>query len=368
MNGRLDILALDERGRDWDVALGQLSPRQRDVFWLSSWPLLWQRRGEGRAFGALYRDDEGAVLYPFLLRDLEQVPYLGADFAGLYDVTTPPGFGGPLGPHGTSEETVADFRAAFERWCREQRVVSEFIRFHPLLETRLMLQRHLEIEEAGQIVWSRLDQGGCRLIDTFSATARKNVRAARDAGLTCHVETSAAAYERVGDLYFDNATRRRAHPVARYDAAHFLQAREMLGSHQTLFGVRRGNELVAGAVFLRSPDFVHLHLAAADRRHAHLRPMNLLLFEAMQWACGLGARALNLGGGHGGEDEWFRFKAGFSPLRAPRPVGRAVYLFEEYARAEERRLEQGEIIDCDYFPLYRSPLPHEGLLGGVADA
>ena len=50
--------------------------------------------------------------------------------------------------------------------------------------------------------------------------------------------------------------------------------------------------------------------------------------------------------------------------RAPRPVGRAVYLFEECVCAEERPLEQGEIIDCDYFPPYRSPLPHEGLLGG----
>jgi hypothetical protein len=91
--------------------------------------------------------------------------------------------------------------------------------------------------------------------------------------------------------------------------------------------------------------------------------MNLLFFEAMQWACGLGATALNLGGGYRGEDEWFRFKAGFSPHRAPRPVGHAVYLAEEYARAEDRRLGQGRIIDCDYFPLYRSPLPDEGLLG-----
>lgn len=363
MNGRLDILPLDERAADWDAALAQLSPRQRDVYWLSAWPLLWQRQGEGRALGALYRDDEGAVLYPFLLRDLERVAYLGADFAGLHDITTPPGFGGPLSPHGTPEDTVARFRAGFERWCREQRVVTEFIRFHPLLETRLMLQRHLEIEEAGQIVWSRLDQGSSRLIDTFSAMTRKSVRTARDAGLTAQVETSAEAYERLGELYFDNATRRRARADQRHDAAHFLRLREMLGSHQTLFAARLGDELVAGAVLLRSPDLVHLYLAAADRRHAHLRPMNLLIFEAMQWASGLGATAFDLGGGHGGEDEWFRFKAGFSPLRAPRPVGRAVYLFEEYARAEERRLEQGEVIDCDYFPQYRSPLPHEGLLG-----
>jgi serine/alanine adding enzyme len=362
VKARLDILPLDERGRDWDAALAQLSPRQRDVFWLSSWPLLWQQRGEGRAYGALYRDDEGAVLYPFLLRDLERVSYLGPEFAGLRDVTTPAGFGGPLCPHGTGEETVAAFRAAFEDWCREQRVVAEFIRFHPLLETRLMLQRHLKIEEVGQVVWLRLDQG-TRVIDSFSSTTRKNVRAAREAGLTCHIETSAAAYERMGELYLDNAVRRRALPAYRLDADHFLQLRQTLGSHQTLFGIRNEGRMVAGAVFLRSPDFVHFYQAGADRHFAHLRPINLLIFEAMQWACGLGATALNLGGGYRGEDEWFRFKAGFSPHRAPRPVGHVVYLADEYARAEDRRLEQGRIVDCDYFPLYRSPLPDEGLLG-----
>jgi hypothetical protein len=177
------------------------------------------------------------------------------------------------------------------------------------------------------------------------------------------VETSKASYERFAELYLDNAARRRALPAYRYGAEHFLRMRELLGRDQVLFGVRRGAELVAAAVFLRSHDFVHFHTAGADRAVANLRPLNLLLFEAMQWACGLGATALNLGGGYRGEDEWFKFKAGFSQQRAPRRVGRAVHMREEYMRADEQRFAKGQIIDCDFFPLYRSPLPTEGLAG-----
>jgi len=53
----------------------------------------------------------------------------------------------------------------------------------------------------------------------------------------------------------------------------------------------------------------------------------------------------------------------FTQQLAPRRVGRAIHLFEPYARAERRRDEQGEILDCQYFPSYRAPLPRDSLLG-----
>jgi hypothetical protein len=89
----------------------------------------------------------------------------------------------------------------------------------------------------------------------------------------------------------------------------------------------------------------------------------VLIFEAMQWACGTSATAVNLGGGYRGDDEFFRFKLGFTQQLAPRRVGRAIHLFEPYARAEQLRDEQGEILDCQYFPAYRAPLPRDSLLG-----
>lgn len=358
-----DVFPLGERGAEYDAALARFTERQRDVPFLRPWLLLWQQRGDGRAMAALQRDEGGSILYPFLLRDLDAVPYLGAGFAGTHDITTPPGYGGPLVERGAGDDAVAVFRARFDDWCRGHRVVSEFVRFHPLLDNRLPFRRHLDVGEAGSVVWCRFDRGSCRVSDQLDAAARRNVRAARDAGLACGIETQPAAYERFAELYADNAERRRALPAERFDAAHVLRLRESLGGSHTLFGVRRGKELVAAALFLRSRDFVHLHALAADRRHAALRPVNLLLFEALTWAKGLGVSAVDLGGGYRGDDELYRLKAGFTQLRAPRFVGRAIHLFEEYGRADEARAARGEVLDCDFFPGYRSPLPGEGPLG-----
>ena len=358
-----EILSLDERAADWDAALDDLAPRQRDVFFTSGYLRLWERRGEGRAMGAVYRGGGGLVLYPFLLRDLGAVEYLGAAFAGLRDATSPMGFGGPLARHGTREETFAAFRAEIDDWCHANAVVSEFVRFHPLLETRLGMERHLEIEEAGKVAWARLDAGGCTLVEALSGPARRNIRLARESGVTCAVETSDAAWDRFAELYLENALRRKVLPAYRFDAAHFRDLRELVGPAAVLFGARHEGALVAAALFLRSHDFVHFHALGVDRKSAALRPANLLFFEAMRWACGTTATAVNLGGGYRGDDEFFRFKLGFTHQLAPRRVGRAIHLFEPYARAERLRDEQGEVLDCGYFPAYRAPLPRDSLLG-----
>jgi hypothetical protein len=359
----LNVIPLDERGAEWDALLARLTPRQRDVFFISSWLLLWQRRGDGRAMGAAWEDEGGLILYPFLLRELSSVEHLGAEFAGYFDTCTPFGFGGPLVEHQTPEESVAAFREAFSAWCREASVVSESVRFHPLLDTRLPFVPHMEIDEVGQVVWCRFDRGACRVGDQLTQTARRNVRQARDAGLSCRIETSDEAYERFGELYLDNAARRHALLAERFDGAHFRALRDALGGGQALFGVRHQGELVAGALFLRGADFAHFHVMAADRRIASLRPANLVFFEALQWARGLGVSAIGLGGGDRGDDEMLRFKSGFAPLRAPSFVGHAIHLPQIYIRASKRRDEQGEILDCDYFPAYCSPLREESLLG-----
>ena len=359
----LDVFALDERAAEWDALLERLAPRQRDIYFLSSWLLLWQGHGDGRAMAAVYQDGAGLILYPFLLRELCTVPVLGDEFAGHFDIQTPFGFGGPLVEHHTSDDAMTAFRAAFGAWCREHQVVSESVHFHPLLDTRLSFERHMEVEEVGQVVWCRFDRGACRVGDQLNQTARRNVRYARDGGLSCRVETGADAYRRFGELYLDNAARRRAPLTERFDAEHFLALRDALGGEQALFGVRLQDELVAGALFLRGAEFAHFHVMAADRRVASLRPANLVFFEALQWARGLGVSAICLGGGDRGDDELLRFKAGFAPLRAPSFVGHVIHLPQAYIAASKRRDAQGVITDCDYFPAYCSPMPEETLLG-----
>lgn len=356
----LQVVAFDEPAERgvWDAALGSLRAKQRDVYFTSAYNLLWQERGNGRALGAIFREDKSTILYPFLLRDLEQDPHLGADWAGYHDLTSARGFGGPLVSHETGDDRLfATFRTAFNDWCAEHQVVSEFIRFHPLLDTQLGWERHMEVAQVGTVVWGHLERGQSASMDIMNATARRNVRLALEAGLTGGVERGDDAYGRFAELLALDAVRRGLAAQDAIDAAFLSRLRRGLGSAQTLVGVRHQGDLAAAALFVGGPSFVHLFAAAADPERRRLRPHNLLLFTSLQWAAGTGATALNLGGGRAGEDELLRFKGGFSQLRAARHVGRVIHLFEEYARALRDHDAVGISLDCDYFPGYRAPLP-----------
>jgi hypothetical protein len=353
-----EVIALEEAARRWDEALAQLPPRLRDVYFTSPYLLLSQRLGEGRAMGGLFRHGETVVLYPFLLRELIALPHLGEEYAGYYDVTTPFGYGGPLiHKRGGDEHAMETFRNAFDRWCAKNRVVSEFVRFHPLLDTELAMQHHVACSPVGTTVWCRLDCSQEERFKTLSPPTRRNVRRALGSDLTFQQESSDEAYESFAELFRQTRERRRSEGVHPFSDRYFRDVRELLGPMQSLLSVRRGEKMIAAGLFLRSQEFVHYHLGGSDPEYLELRPTNLLFFEAMKWGCSLGCTALHLGGGHEANDDLFRFKAGFSPLRARFCIGKRVHDEEAYARATAAREARGPVARAGFFPAYRAPLP-----------
>ncbi len=352
----LTIVALDEDPAAWDAALGSVSERQRDVYFTAPYLLLCQRKGDGRAYGAVFRLGDTTVVYPFLRRRFADDPTLARHGRDLSDIQTAYGYGGPLivGPRGA--EALGRFRDVFSAWCRENGVVSEFVRFHPLLDTHVGMERYVDVAMTNTTVWCRL---GLPLDEQMSALApatRRGLRKAHDAGLTAEVETSDEAHARFAELYRTTMVRRHASPSYLFGDRYFADLHDLLGPSHALLCVRNGSTIVAAAILLRSTDFVHYHLGCSDPAALHLRPNNLLLFAAGTCGWAQGATALHLGGGFREGDDLFRFKAGFSPLRAEFRVGRAVHLPDVYERAVQGHPAAARALAPDYFPAYRAPL------------
>ncbi|MFZ8281143.1 hypothetical protein ACO1KQ_14480, partial [Staphylococcus aureus] len=81
----------------------------------------------------VHTDGGGRLLYPFRLRPITHV---GAEAArpGICDIETVYGYTGPLA-NGAAPDFLERAWRGFAQWVRDQGVVSEFCRFHPLLET-----------------------------------------------------------------------------------------------------------------------------------------------------------------------------------------------------------------------------------------
>ena len=271
---------------------------------------------------------------PFLLE------HEGAVFAGIErdeprDVVTPYGYGGPVGGDG-------GFWDAYEEWARERGVVTTFVRFHPLFGNQRGAPLHVE-PLAPTVAW-RLDPDR-DLRAGLHFKHRNKVTKAENAGATV------AQHDGLGEfvaLYEDTMRRLDADAFYFFEPAYW----ERLGKLPLVrFDAELGGEVVASALCLATPPFLHYHLSGTTNAGRSTGSSTLVLLEAARWAQANGYERFHLGGGLGGkEDSLHHFKARFDPDGlVDAAVGKAIHDEDAY-----RRLSGGEASYNGFFPAYRA--------------
>jgi serine/alanine adding enzyme len=270
---------------------------------------------------------------PFLLE------HDGAYFAGIErdeprDVVTPYGYGGP---------TADGFWDAYEEWARERGAVTTFVRFHPLYGNQRGAPIHVD-ELAPTVAW-RLDPER-DLLAGLHFKHRNKVTKAGKAGATV------TQHEGLGEfvpLYEDTMRRLDADDFYLFEPAYW----ERLGELPLVrFDAEIEGEVVASALCLATPPWLHYHLSATTDAGRSTGSSTLVLLEAARWGQANGYERFHLGGGLGGkEDLLHHFKARFDPEGlVPAAVGKAIHDEGTY-----RELSGGDASYDGFFPAYRAP-------------
>lgn len=256
----------------------------------------------------------------------------------LHDVTTPYGYGGPVG-------TARGFGVAYEKWCGERGIVSTFTRFHPLFENyRDAPHASLSNPTVG---WP-LDGD---LLAGMHGKHRNVVRKAQKAGVAVDVTAAPHDLSAFAALY-ERTMERQGAAGYYFFPPEYWERLIALGGHLVRFDALCGGEVVASALCLRGARWLHYHLGATDDAARDLGASNLLLYTAAVWAQEQHLEEFHLGGGAGGkEDSLYAFKQRFSPRgRREFWVGKLVHDEDTY-----RRLSGQAEIDLDsFFPAYRA--------------
>jgi serine/alanine adding enzyme len=251
------------------------------------------------------------------------------------DAITPYGYGGPVG------RDVVAFWRAYDEWCREQGVVTTFVRFHPLYGNARDAPIHVE-PLAPTIAW-RLE--GDELEAGMHVNHRRTVRKARNAGV------SVAAAGGVGEFValYEETMRRAGASAFYFFAPEYWRALER--TELVRFDARLGDGTVASALCLASPPWLHYHLGASSDEGRRIGAMTLLFLEAATWARERGCERFHLGGGVGGaEDSLHEFKRRFDPGGlVDAAIGKTIHDEEAYARLAGG----GPSLD-GFFPAYRA--------------
>ncbi len=265
----------------------------------------------------------GGVLHAFLVRPLPN---------GACDLTTPYGYGGPQGSGGAWREP---FRAA----CAERRVVSEFVRFHPLRANHEgaddIAVRH--VQDTVTVDVAQDDDG---LMAQMASAGRTAVRKAARAGVE---PRPARDLDRFREMYVE--TMRRVGAAERYlFSTEFFDRLERMGD-----GVVMLDAGCAAGLFLAGGGAMHYFLSASTDEGRALSATNAILFAAMRHAREAGLTTLHLGGGLVDGDSLQRFKQSMGAGRAAFFVGSAIH----DAGAYEELCAAAGGADGERFPAYR---------------
>jgi hypothetical protein len=350
----MDVEVIDtSSAAQWDKALAVIPEERRDIYFTAEYASLYEGP-RVRAQCIAVHGGGDSLVHVFTERRLTAVGGRPLErecriAASVY------GYGGPLS---TTDDPafLGPAFGALEARQRQDGIVSEFVRFHPLLDNvrwapaawAPTLDRHtvaMDLSRDERQAWD----------DDYPSTHRNRIRRARAAGL--RVETSADEADTVAftEIYGETMRRVGARAFVRFSRAYFEGLRTRLGAGFVLFVVRSQARVVAGAVVLAFGRLLHHHLSGSTEEAQHVGANNLLFHEIAAWGRARGYRWLHLGGGASprADDQLLRFKRNFSPIGTPFHIGRIVYdpTGHEALRALWRDTHPG-VVDPGYFQIY----------------
>ncbi|MFM2135737.1 MAG: hypothetical protein RL021_1137, partial [Bacteroidota bacterium] len=191
----------------WDSRLAGLPEEQQDVHFTARYHRMYEANGDGEARLFCYRASGFTFLYPFLLRPVPEALVDGRWF----DITSAYGYTGPL-----SDCDDPEFLAAadkyFREYCRSENIVTEFVRFHPLLgnERFFSSATDMELIRLRDYVAVPIESDPERQFAAYAARNRTSIRKAIKEGVRIE---SGDGFGQFVELYLENMRQLNAAPL-----------------------------------------------------------------------------------------------------------------------------------------------------------
>lgn len=267
-----ELISIREHSR-WQRILDML--QISDIYYTSQYFLSALKLDPGEALLFYYKDDDGEVAYPFIKRKIndEDTPY--------FDVTTPFGYGGPiLKTVESSVNLAANFRKAFVEYCKNEKIIAEYIRFHPLIENAQFFNGHLKLSPIYETF-------SIKLKDYFASiknTPLPHYESEKDTDLVVKKLGTVRHMFEFLVLYYSAARRREeADSYYFFTNDYFETLISSMGPNLHLFGAYHDNKLVSACYILAMGDTIYFHLEGSLSEADSENTMRTLLLKIAEW-------------------------------------------------------------------------------------
>jgi predicted N-acyltransferase len=345
---------------NWDKYIEKTG--QKDIHFSQDYLKIYEEHLNAKCQMFIYKDGEEYLLYPFFKRTI-------SDKGDLYDVISPWYYGGPLISNGFNLSKVKDFLREFEKYCRENKIVSEFTIFHPYLENHKVLSKYVKIDQAGEVVYVDLTKDLDSILMSFSSSCRRNIRknlkndeikiiiGSKDKQhlkkILKIISISDTHLKKYLGIYNSSMKEKKARDFVCFSYDFFKQLRDKLKDKFTLIYLEYKKKVVASWIFLHKYDIMYYYLGSRDSNLDTVKSANRILYEGINYGIQLGLKTMDLGGGN---ESLMEYKKSFSPLTKPKYVFKHIYDMDLYKKlCLEKGMKGNDIkgVKADFFPEYR---------------
>lgn len=342
----LTVYTLDQAEK-WDAIVRSFAAH--DVYWLSGYVKAFRIHGDGEPL--LFHYDDGTVrgVNVVMKRDIAKDSRFSGHLpeGSWFDFATPYGYGGWL----VEGDNSAPLFEAYRAWLAQNAIVSEFIRFHPMVQNHEACRDFYDVVQLGEVVHMDLASPDA-IWDNCSSKNRNVIRKALKNGVKIYNGRFPSIFADFKKIY--DATMDKDHAEAYYyfGEEFYRSVLDDLPWNSQVFFAEKDGQVISAAIMIGANGRLNYHLSGSLREYSHLAPGNLLLLSAALWGCANGYKTFYLGGGVGsGEDSLFKFKRAFFRGDLNRfHIGKKVFDRSKYDELVAMRPPT----DSGYFPKYRA--------------
>ena len=350
----LKIYTIDH-SNEWDSIVKTFD--KYDVYYFSGYVKAFKLHGDGEPLLLSYEGNGLRGINVVMKRDIaEDIRFQGKIEKGrYYDLSTPYGYGGWLFEGEGTDESITIFNKEYDQWCKENNIVSEFIRFHPVINNAVGINEKIyDTVLLGKTVAIQLDDKD-NIWARYTSRNRSHIRVATKEGVVVKKETSKAAFDQFREIYETTMTHDDAVSYYYFDEAFFESIRNDLEGHCKIFTAYLDDKAIASSIVIYAEKYLNYHLSGQLFEYRRYAGTNMILNEAANWGCENGFEWFHLGGGLGAKDgPLYEFKKSFYKKGDDQNfyIGRKIIDTSAYQLMISLR-EEGELGE-GFFPKYRA--------------
>lgn len=324
-----------------------------DIYFEEKYGKLYEKIENGKVEIFEYKSELGSIRNMFIKRKIPTK----VDNIAYYDLITPYGYGGPIiqdcSNENSRKDLVREYNVSFKEYCNENNIVSEFIRFHPILENHIDFKDIYDVKYMRKTLGTNLKKFEDPFQEEFSKSCRKNIRRALRDGITFNIDENPNNIDGFIDIYYSTMDRNDANEYYYFDKDYFTNIIEKFKDNIILVKANYKDKTVAAGLYFIFEKFIHIHLSGTMNEYLHLSPAYILRYAVTLWGKENGYELIHHGGGTSNDenDSLFTFKKRFAEnTEFDFHIGKKIWDNEIYNKlCKLKDIDKG----IEFFPAYR---------------